>query len=84
MDKVDMPTLLSLTPYSRLTGSVSLGQDTSRGLEAIARIAKQHKLDGVFGPLYSLFEVDDKYKVAVEVTAGNRCGPGPASTSKVK
>ena len=47
-------------------------QDTNRGLEAIARITKTLKLDGVYGPLYSLFEVDDKYKVAVEVTAGNR------------
>ena len=55
-----------------LTSIVFVGQDTNRGLEAIARIAKLLKLDGVYGPLYSLFEVDDKYKVAVEVTAGNR------------
>jgi structural maintenance of chromosome 3 (chondroitin sulfate proteoglycan 6) len=27
---------------------------------------------GVYGPLYSLFEVEERYKTAVEVTAGNR------------
>ncbi|KAG7561878.1 hypothetical protein FFLO_02695 [Filobasidium floriforme] len=54
----------------RLLASM-MDKDTNRGLEAIARITKTLKLDGVYGPLYSLFEVDDKYKVAVEVTAGN-------------
>jgi structural maintenance of chromosome 3 (chondroitin sulfate proteoglycan 6) len=39
---------------------------------SVSSLVMQLKLDGVYGPLYSLFEVDDKYKVAVEVTAGNR------------
>lgn len=47
-------------------------QDTNRGLQAVSRIAKSLRLEGVYGPLYSLFEVEDRYKTAVEVTAGNR------------
>lgn len=47
-------------------------QDTSNGLRAVRQIAKRLNLDGVFGPLYDLFEVSDKYKTAVEVTSGNR------------
>lgn len=47
-------------------------QDSSNGLRAVREIAKRLKLDGVYGPLYELFEVTDKYKTAVEVTAGNR------------
>ncbi|KAK9470572.1 RecF/RecN/SMC [Dipodascopsis tothii] len=41
------------------------------GLLAVRRIAKQLNLTGVYGPLCELFEVDDLYKTAVEVTAGN-------------
>lgn len=47
-------------------------QDTNRGLQAVSRIAKSLRLEGVYGPLYSLFEVEDRYKTAIEVTAGNR------------
>ena len=36
------------------------------------RIVERLGLDGVYGPLYKLFEVDDKYAMAVEETAGNR------------
>ncbi|AFR94978.2 chromosome associated protein [Cryptococcus neoformans C23] len=48
-----------------------MNKDTSNGLRAVRQIAKRLNLDGVFGPLYDLFEVSDKYKTAVEVTAGN-------------
>lgn len=51
---------------------LSRHQDTSNGLRAVRQIAKRLNLDGVYGPLYGLFEVSDKYKTAVEVTAGNR------------
>lgn len=34
------------------------------------RIAEQLELEGYYGPLYELFTVDDRYKTAVEVTAG--------------
>ena len=49
-------------------------QDTGAGLRAVDQIAERLGLDGVYGPLYRLFEVtDDKFNTAVELTAGNRC-----------
>jgi structural maintenance of chromosome 3 (chondroitin sulfate proteoglycan 6) len=43
------------------------------GLRAVDSIAERHGLDGVYGPLYRLFEVtDQKFNIAVELTAGNR------------
>lgn len=48
-------------------------QDTSNGLRAVRMLAKRLKLDGVYGPLYDLFEVSERFKQAVEVTAGTRC-----------
>lgn len=48
-----------------------MDQNTSRGLAAVRRIKRQHDLDGVYGTLAELFEVPDRYKTAVEVTAGN-------------
>jgi structural maintenance of chromosome 3 (chondroitin sulfate proteoglycan 6) len=48
-------------------------QDTGTGLRAVDSIAERLKLDGVYGPLYRLFEVTDvKFNTAVELTAGNR------------
>lgn len=48
-------------------------QDTGSGLRAIDKIAERFNLDGVYGPLYRLFEVtDEKFNIAVELTAGNR------------
>jgi structural maintenance of chromosome 3 (chondroitin sulfate proteoglycan 6) len=47
-------------------------QDTSNGLRAVKQIAKRLGLSGVYGPLYELFEVSDRYKTAVEVTGGTR------------
>lgn len=49
-----------------------MDKDTSNGLQAVDKAAKRMNLDGVYGPLYSLLEVEDKYKTAVEVTGGNR------------
>ncbi len=44
---------------------------TVQGLLAVEKIAAQLGLeDNVKGPVYQLFSVDDKYKTAVEVTAG--------------
>ncbi len=65
---------------SRLMGDASRltyrcpPQDTSRGLQAVMRIARERGIQGVYGPLYSLFEVNDRWNIAVEVTAGNRWG----------
>ncbi|KAB2580109.1 Chromosome segregation protein sudA [Lasiodiplodia theobromae] len=47
-----------------------MDQNTSRGLAAVRRIKQQHNLQGVYGTLAELFEVPDRYKTAVEVTAG--------------
>lgn len=47
-------------------------QATSNGLKAVHRIARELDLDGYYGPLYQLFEFEDRYKTAIEVTAGNR------------
>lgn len=43
------------------------------GLRAVDKIAERLNLEGVYGPLYRLFEVaDPKFSIAVELTAGNR------------
>ncbi|GAA5987111.1 hypothetical protein JCM10908_001030 [Rhodotorula pacifica] len=52
------------------TVSTTMDRDTANGLRAAREIADELGLDGYFGPLYELFEVDDRYKTAVEVTAG--------------
>ncbi|KAK9372239.1 RecF/RecN/SMC [Lipomyces chichibuensis] len=49
----------------------TMDRSQSAGLQAVRRIAKTMNIAGVYGPLCELFDVDDKYKVAVEVTAGN-------------
>ncbi|KAH9942278.1 structural maintenance of chromosome protein 3 [Epithele typhae] len=50
-----------------------MDKDTGNGLRAIDRIvANSPNFDGVYGPLYRLFEItDDKFNTAVELTAGN-------------
>ncbi|KAG5642310.1 hypothetical protein DXG03_003030, partial [Asterophora parasitica] len=49
-----------------------MDKDTGTGLRAVDKIAERHGLDGVYGPLYRLFEVTDpKFNIAVELTAGN-------------
>ncbi|KAI9823016.1 MAG: Structural maintenance of chromosomes protein 3 [Thelocarpon impressellum] len=52
------------------TLSHTMDQNTSRGLAAVRRIKRQHNLDGVYGTLAELIEVNEKYRTAVEVTAG--------------
>ncbi|KAK9764937.1 Structural maintenance of chromosomes protein 3 [Basidiobolus ranarum] len=48
----------------------AMDKNTSSGLQAIKRIADKLNLSGVYGPLYELFDVDDTFRTAVEVTAG--------------
>ncbi|GAA5914010.1 hypothetical protein JCM8208_005919 [Rhodotorula glutinis] len=50
--------------------SKTMDRDTANGLRAARAIATELGLDGYHGPLYELFEVEDRYKTAVEVTAG--------------
>ncbi|GAA5892360.1 cohesin subunit SMC3 [Sporobolomyces salmoneus] len=52
------------------TISSTMDRDTANGLRAARNIAQQLCLEGYYGPLYELFEVEDRYKTAVEVTAG--------------
>lgn len=51
--------------------SYTMDQNTSRGLAAVRRIKRQYNLDGVYGTLAELLEVNEKYRTAVEVAAGN-------------
>lgn len=48
-----------------------MDQNTSRGIAAVRRISRQHNIPGVYGTLAELFTFSDKYKTAIEVTAGN-------------
>lgn len=50
--------------------SQMMDQGTSRGLESVRRIVKQHNIQGAYGCLGELFEFPEKYKTAIEVTAG--------------
>ncbi|KAI0058717.1 RecF/RecN/SMC protein [Artomyces pyxidatus] len=55
----------------RLLASM-MDKDTGMGLRAVDAIADRLGLDGVYGPLYRLFEITDlKFNTAVELTAGN-------------
>ncbi|CCG82316.1 putative Chromosome segregation protein SudA [Taphrina deformans PYCC 5710] len=49
----------------------TMDRSTSGGLAAVKRLAAEKGLSGYYGPLYELFEVDDRYRTSVEVTAGN-------------
>ena len=48
-----------------------MDRDTSRGIAAVRRIKRQYNLDGVYGTLAELLEVNESHRTAVEVTAGN-------------
>ncbi|KAL4939632.1 hypothetical protein BDV06DRAFT_33763 [Aspergillus oleicola] len=50
--------------------SQMMDHNTSRGIAAVRRIKRQQNLEGVYGTLAELFEVSDRYRTAVEVTAG--------------
>ena len=51
-----------------------LDKDTGMGLRAVDKIKERDGLDGVYGPLFRLFEVTDpRFNTAIEQTAGNRC-----------
>ena len=57
--------------HAEQTLSHTMDQNTSRGLAAVRRIKRQHNLDGVYGTLAELLEVNPKYRTAVEAAAGN-------------
>ncbi|KAL2919885.1 Structural maintenance of chromosomes protein 3 [Polyrhizophydium stewartii] len=47
----------------------TLNRATSAGLASVKRITKELGLKGVYGPLYELFTVDERFATAVEVIA---------------
>lgn len=47
-----------------------MDNSTSRGIAAVRRIKRQHNLEGIYGTLAELLEVNERYRTAVEVTAG--------------
>ncbi|KAJ3129036.1 Structural maintenance of chromosomes protein 3 [Physocladia obscura] len=47
-----------------------IDRNTSSGLQAIKKMAAKQNIRGVHGPLYELFDVDERYKTAVEVVGG--------------
>ncbi|KAI9776255.1 MAG: Structural maintenance of chromosomes protein 3 [Geoglossum umbratile] len=51
--------------------SSTMDQNTSRGIAAVRRIKNQYRLEGVYGTLAELMDVPEKFRTAVEVTAGN-------------
>ncbi|KAH8555020.1 putative chromosome segregation protein SudA [Umbelopsis sp. PMI_123] len=51
--------------------SSAVDKKTSTGLASVRRITEKLGLKGVYGPLYELFEVDDRFRTAVEITAGS-------------
>ncbi|PSN72562.1 RecF/RecN/SMC protein [Corynespora cassiicola Philippines] len=53
------------------TLSSMLDHNTSRGLDTLRRLKRQHGLEGVYGTVADLLEVPDRYKIAAEVSAGN-------------
>ncbi|KAJ3192527.1 Structural maintenance of chromosomes protein 3 [Irineochytrium annulatum] len=52
------------------TLTAAMDRNTASGINAIRRIVERQNIQGFYGPLYELFEVDDVYKTAVEVIAG--------------
>lgn len=46
-------------------------RSTSFGLRHIEQLVREHKIEGVHGPLFDLFDVDQVYRAAVEAVAGN-------------
>ncbi|KAI9846420.1 MAG: Structural maintenance of chromosomes protein 3 [Sclerophora amabilis] len=51
--------------------SHTMDRNTSRGLATVRRIKRQQNLPGLYGTLAELMEVNERYRTAVEVTAGN-------------
>ncbi|TIA89788.1 hypothetical protein E3P99_01877 [Wallemia hederae] len=47
----------------------TMDRDTANGLKAVENITARLRLNGVYGPLYTLFEVPEEFKAAAEITA---------------
>lgn len=51
--------------------SRTMDSATSRGLATVRRLKQQHNIQGAYGTLAELLEVEELYRVAVEQTAGS-------------
>jgi len=49
----------------------TMDRNSSQGLDMVQLIMTRGDVPGIYGPLYSLFEVDEAHKTAAEATAGN-------------
>ena len=47
-----------------------MDHNTNRGIAAVRRVKRQYEIEGVYGTLAELFDVNDRYRTAAEVTAG--------------
>ncbi|KAE8140128.1 RecF/RecN/SMC [Aspergillus pseudotamarii] len=70
--KLDSILVNATNEVDRANRSLSqmMDHNTSRGIAAVRRIKRQYNLEGVYGTLAELFDVNDRYRTAVEVTAG--------------
>ncbi|KAG8531410.1 uncharacterized protein KY384_003039 [Bacidia gigantensis] len=50
--------------------SKTMDYNTSRGLAAVRKVKQKYNLAGVYGSLAELMDVDERWRTAVEVTAG--------------
>ncbi|KAG0746639.1 hypothetical protein G6F57_008240 [Rhizopus arrhizus] len=50
--------------------SNTIDRNTSIGLSSITRIAQQHNIQGVHGPVFELFDCDPRFTTAIDATAG--------------
>jgi structural maintenance of chromosome 3 (chondroitin sulfate proteoglycan 6) len=48
-----------------------MDQNLARGLQSVRRLVEKHNIEGAHGALGDLFTYSDKYRTAIEVTAGN-------------
>ncbi|CAK4031046.1 Structural maintenance of chromosomes 3 [Lecanosticta acicola] len=70
--KLDNAIAAARAEYDKASRFLSqmMDQNTSRGLASVRRLVQQQGIEGVHGTLGELFEVNERYKTAAEVTAG--------------
>jgi structural maintenance of chromosome 3 (chondroitin sulfate proteoglycan 6) len=49
----------------------TVDRNTSKGLSSVERIVKRLEIDGYYGPLYGLFQVEEAFQTAVDVIGGS-------------
>ena len=49
----------------------TVDRNTSKGLASVEKIVRRLNIEGYYGPLYELFQVDDAFKTAVDVIGGS-------------